>query len=532
LTGAANTIGPIVVEVTLFQNSEAVAPAGTVDTPTDGATGLAGSIAVSGWAIDDVGVTKVELWRDPVLGEGAGLVFIGKAVLVDGARPDVAAAYPALPRNTMAGWGYLMLTNSLPFRGNGTFTIHAIATDVEGHATTIGSKTMTCANDASIEPFGAIDTPAQGEIVSGSSYTNYGWVLANREIKAAPPDGGIVQAFIDGVEFAPPGGWTDRQDLTALFPAASYSGVAHALGVTSFDTRTLTNGVHSISWVATASNGQRAGIGSRFFSVSNNTLMSGVRSALSALPDVDEVNRVPLARAGVVVGRRGYDLTAPLQTYPVDASGRATLWAEELDRIEVQLGAPGYTGYLRIGDRLGPLPIGSTIDAATGTFTWGVGVAFVHDYDLVFVRREHERLAQRQEVRISLRPKLSRRAGAQLVIDTPHVPASGDDPAVVQPFLVAGWAVDLGETVGTGIGTLHVWAFPVRPGHEPIFLGATAYGGARPDVSALYGERFKPSGYGLMVTSLSPGTYDLGVFAWSTVTGTFAPAKVVRVTVR
>jgi hypothetical protein len=67
---------------------------------------------------------------------------------------------------------------------------------------------------------------------------------------------------------------------------------------------------------------------------------------------------------------------------------------------------------------------------------------------------------------------------------------------------------------------------------DPIFLGATAYGGERPDVAAIFGPEFEKSGYGLIVYSLPPGAYDLAVFAWSTVTRGFVPAKTVRVTVQ
>jgi hypothetical protein len=67
---------------------------------------------------------------------------------------------------------------------------------------------------------------------------------------------------------------------------------------------------------------------------------------------------------------------------------------------------------------------------------------------------------------------------------------------------------------------------------DPIFLGPASYGGARPDVGAVYGDRFANSGYGLIVSSLPPGTYDIAVFSFSTVLNNFTPAKVVRITVR
>ena len=129
---------------------------------------MTGSIPVTGWAIDDVEVTRVRILRDPVAGEGTALVFIGNAVLVDGARPDVAALYPTLPRSTKAGWGYLMLTNFLPNHGNGTFKLYAYADDADGHTTLLGTRTITCDNAHAITPFGAIDTPVQGALVSGS----------------------------------------------------------------------------------------------------------------------------------------------------------------------------------------------------------------------------------------------------------------------------------------------------------------------------------------------------------------------------
>src|SRR5204863_2815380 len=98
-------------------------------------------------------------------------------------------------------------------------------------------------------------------------------------------------------------------------------------------------------------------------------------------------------------------------------------------------------------------------------------------------------------------------------------------------FLLGGWAADLDAAQGTGIDALHVWAYPLAGG-APVFLGAASTGGVRPDVAALHGDRFLPSGYGLIVAGLPAGTYDLAVFAWSNVTGGFVPASVVRVIVR
>jgi hypothetical protein len=75
--------------------------------------------------------------------------------------------------------------------------------------------------------------------------------------------------YIDGVPVGSPGGWTSRDDLSALFPVSQYSGVSTALGVFALDTTTIVNGLHTISWAVTDNFGVTSGIGSRFFTVSN-----------------------------------------------------------------------------------------------------------------------------------------------------------------------------------------------------------------------------------------------------------------------
>jgi hypothetical protein len=186
---------------------------------------------------------------------------------VDGSRTDIAALFPSTPRRTRGGWGYLLLTNTLPNLGDGTFRLYAYADDADGHTTLLGSRTIVCANTTATTPFGAIDVPDQGAIVSGVIH-NFGWVLTRGPALAYPPSG-TVSVVIDGVAVGSPTGWTSRPDLTAIFPAALYPGIANALGVATIDTTRLTNGVHTLSWVVTASDGQAAGIGSRYFIVQN-----------------------------------------------------------------------------------------------------------------------------------------------------------------------------------------------------------------------------------------------------------------------
>jgi glucose/arabinose dehydrogenase len=117
--------------------------------------------------------------------------------------------------------------------------------------------------------------------------------------------------------------------------------------------------------------------------------------------------------------------------------------------------------------------------------------------------------------------------GPVVAIDTPPL------GAVVAPvFHIGGWAADMRSQSGPGAGVVHVWAYP-NPGSgtPPVFLGEASVGAERPDVGAAFGAQFTNSGYNLIVGPLAPGTYDVVVFMYSTVTGTFAMNRVVRVTV-
>ena len=96
----------------------------------------------------------------------------------------------------------------------------------------------------------------------------------------------------------------------------------------------------------------------------------------------------------------------------------------------------------------------------------------------------------------------------------------------------AGWAADLGAAEGTGIATLHAWAYPLTGG-APVFVGAATYGGARPDVAAVHGDQFRDSGYGLVVQGLAPRQLrPRRVRLEHRERRDFVPAKTVRVTVR
>ena len=329
---------------TLTVTAAATAPIGAFETPTDGST-VASSIAVTGWTLDDIGVTGVKIWRDPVGAEAPGsLVFIGDAVFVPGARPDVEAAYPALPLRNRAGWGYMMLTYGLP-NSNGVFKIYAIATDADGHQTTLGSKTITVDNVHATKPFGAMATPKQGATVSGAAYVNQGWALTPQP-GSIPTDGSTIRVFIDGVLQGTVTYNNLRADVQALFP--SYANSAGAGGYRVIDTTALTNGLHTIAWSVRDNLSRVDGVGSRYFTVLNG--VTGARPTAQLAQSARVAARLDKT-PGRPMMRTGWDSESELRDL-------GPLSVEELERIEIVLPAGDWVAYERVAGERRSLPVG------------------------------------------------------------------------------------------------------------------------------------------------------------------------------
>ena len=210
---------------------EPAVPDGTVDTPADNAQAVVGSLAVTGWAVDDVGVSRVSIWRDPLPGEPTsgpdGKVFIGDAVQVDGARPDIDAAR-SQPFDYQSGWGYLLLTNMLPRQGNGTFKLFAYADDRRGP-----SRAARVEDDH-------LRQCALGPAVRRHRYADPGWRRVRDRIRQLrmgadaacrtrfPTDGSTIMVYIDGVPVGHPTYNQFRSDIAALFPGSTTATVPSA----------------------------------------------------------------------------------------------------------------------------------------------------------------------------------------------------------------------------------------------------------------------------------------------------------------
>lgn len=385
-SNAPNSPQTIAVHLDVWDSSETLPPFGSYDTPIDGTTGITGAIPVSGWALDDIGIETVKIYRDPVPGENAdSRIYVGDASFVEGARPDVEMAYPDYPRNFRAGWGYMMLTNFLPDQGNGTYRLHAFATDREGQMVSLGTRTIQCDNAHAVKPFGAIDTPAQDGQSSGA-FWNSGWALTPLPNKI-PEDGSTINVWVDGVNIGHPVYNQYRNDIASLFPGFANSN--GAVGAFYLNTSTYTNGVHTIAWSVRDDVGNTEGIGARFFSIANTSGSTQVAAQYS------RVNRVPADSVESVLNlpnlfdrvkfASGYTKNnKKIRTNP-DEFAHAVVEIQQVERVEIELGKGVDAGYLLIGKELRPLPIGSTLDTERGLFFWQPGPGFIGIYDFVFI---------------------------------------------------------------------------------------------------------------------------------------------------
>ncbi len=401
LTGATNTVGPIAVTLTtVAAGPPASPPFGSVDTPVGDSTVLDGSIAVTGWTLDNIGVKRVELWRDLQPGETTppfvstpsdprnGKIFISNATFVDGARPDVAGLYPSLPFNTRAGWGYLLLTWGLWNQGNGTYTLYAFAFDQEDNIARIGSKTIVVNNAAAVKPFGAIDTPAIGG--DPGTTPNFGWGLTPPVTGGATcriPSSG-VQVSIDSGPLQPVVYGDVRSDIAGAFPGFSNS--AAAGGHVVFDWSTLTNGVHTIGWLLTDDCNRADGVGSRFFTVSSGTNL--VAASRQSGRTAETAAALRDSAAAITVAKGYGELPVVLDS---GLAGARVVEVTQGERIEIRL-PHGFTIAEQIGldGESRPLPTGATWDADAGIFYWQPAPAFLGRYRLVF-SNGHERIRLR-----------------------------------------------------------------------------------------------------------------------------------------
>jgi hypothetical protein len=418
--GIVNSPQSITINLKIKNAYQNESPFGELATPQPPGTTadeftVFGSIPITGWVLDDVQIEAVKIYYN----ESS---YIGDAVFVEGARPDIELAYPEYPENSRAGWGYMMLTNSLP---DGSYLLYAVAIDNTGKETRLGERSVIIDNLNAVKPFGTIDAPTQGGVISGERFVNWGWALTPQP-NTIPTDGSTILIWLDGVLLGNPFDYNVYNALIATkFPG--YNNSDGAAAYLHIDTTQYENGVHTIAWSVTDDAGNSNGIGSRYFTIHNGgASASGDVNSSGALSinttqnityrrkpgphnHLSQIEHIPFGRDAIGVRKGNLEDKGPVDRL-LQEKGILELNVEELDRIEIQLkenlsAETTFYGYHVVGDKLRPFPPGVALDINKGTFYWQLGAGFLRTHKFIFIENHSGEEISKRVVHIHIGPK-------------------------------------------------------------------------------------------------------------------------------
>jgi phosphodiesterase/alkaline phosphatase D-like protein len=403
---SSTVLAAVTANLTVSDGHTLSLPFGAIDTPTDSVT-VNNDVPITGWALDDIEVTAVKIYREPLQHEGSELIYLGDASLLEGARPNLEENYPNLPLNYRAGWGYLLKTNSLPNQGTGTFTLVAKAEDKEGNIITLGSKTITVDNTNGVKPFGGIDLLEEAGTEKGSNLMNKGWTLTPQPY-TIPFDGSTITVWVDGLPMGTPIYNQYNNEIAASFP--DYNNKDGAGGSFILDTTSITHGVHALAWLVEDDAGNSNVVGFQYFSIDNTEMPGNTNSTGMIFNSFQEIeHRVPRQMEPVFF-KKGFDPNEEAGIVLPDVEGIGSVTIKELEPVKLQLGTniAAAQGYLVTGGHLSDLPVGSTLDHKSGLFSWLPGPGHFGKYLMVFVMKDTEGQYTRTLVRFTIEPKFNK----------------------------------------------------------------------------------------------------------------------------
>lgn len=219
----------------------AAAPFGFVEGIHGGQNQNAGGgvLPITGWALDDDGVERVELYVDGVV---AGLADYGRN------RPDVELVFPGYPDGALVGFGMFLDTT---LYSNDLHQISArVTSNLTGEQTWLNSVTIQINNDTSnLAPFGAITFPNPSSEFYGTCDLSdssrrlsvvSGWAL---DVGIENGDTGVkyVELLINGGLYA--------NTVTSCFSDPDWGGLTNCYGLQSLDVErifpTVANSPHA-----------------------------------------------------------------------------------------------------------------------------------------------------------------------------------------------------------------------------------------------------------------------------------------------
>jgi hypothetical protein len=354
----------------------------------------------------------------------------------------------------------MLLTNDLPYRGNGSFTIYGFAYDAGGHREEIGRKIILCDNINRVKPFGTIDTPEQGEIIRGNDHINFGWALTPLP-ETIPKDGSTIWVWVDGVQVGHPVYDQYREDIATFYQ--EYNNAQGAVGYYYLDTTQYENGMHTITWSAMDDEGEVDEIGARYFFIDNietgsvhqerfgfkriyqehveGRLSIGIKEVRrgyrlqvdnereiykKAIPNIQTEEMETRSKDRLRVGERRINKKGTLKIQPEEMEtrrryrlrvrDRRDINIEDILRIKIEEMEPirivfegsseGNMKYIGWGEnKANVLPIGSTLDREKGIFSWIPTPGFIGRYVFHFAITDGSYMSKPLRVVVNVIPK-------------------------------------------------------------------------------------------------------------------------------
>ncbi|WP_052352972.1 N-acetylmuramoyl-L-alanine amidase [Neobacillus dielmonensis] len=259
---------------------------GYLDNPFPGAT-LIGTHTISGWALDDSGVAKIEILVDGIVA--------GEATYGD-ERPDVQKANPQY-NNGKAGFHYPLDTTKYS-DGLHTFTIKE--TGLNGRVTTLSNSSIIISNVK-----GYLDNPALGTNLTGTANIS-GWFLDKSGVTK-------IEILVDGAAAGDATYGDARLDVLNAYPLYKngFSGYHYNL-----DTAKYSDGNHTITIRETGANGQVTTLSPITVSFSNtrgyldqpisSDYLKGKTNVSGWFLDSSGVSKLDVLVDGIIVGQAIY----------------------------------------------------------------------------------------------------------------------------------------------------------------------------------------------------------------------------------
>ncbi len=431
----------------------------TFDAPGSASAPYSGSATFYGWAIDDltaIGSLSFAVDGVPYTSGSYGVY-----------RQDVCDAFPGRSGCPNVGWTLNLDTRQL---ADGAHTLAITAHPVGGQSYTATAtfqvaNLATAANPVRID----IDSPAASGPALGGVAAIAGWALSDNATISS------VQILVDGIPYGTAIYGSSRGDVCAAHPASP--DCPNVGWTASLDTSGLTSGVHTLSITATSTTGQRA-TNSKSFQV-NNTLTGPGRLAIDQ-PVSGNAYLGMVQFSGWAV-HSSLPVTAVSITIDGVPYGSATYGANRADVCAMYPGPAcpniGWTFRLdttQLAD--GAHTLGATEIASDGSHYTASAAFTVANFSSVNPMR--------------------------ITIDSPA-------PSVYYSGAIAvnGWAIDDSSPISSV--SIAVDGVPQVPN--------ATYGGARPDVCAVYPGRSGCPNVGwsttIDTTLFSNGTHTLAVTA-------------------